>query len=585
MRSTFEKLRVCALLGFMGCASAQKPICTTRVEFTTPTKIKFTENERLLLCGDPSKESWKEIPPAQAEYTLRNFLKQRAYYTPTFQYQNEILTVKPGPLKLASELTYEGEPKNFDAIHIRDIIGAPLTSELLDKIQNFSLSRLKNMGYACPQVKIQASEETGAIHVFIVTGPLYDVTTPMLADSIGLYPKTLRRFDAFVPGTPYRYEWTKLSSNRAENDGIVVSSQFTFTCPTSPIATSEIQALTLKQQVIAGSQHVLTIGAGASTEEFPIAELTLKSVRLTDTGSNLQFTLYASQRIQKANTIFTDYLFKNAPRFDFAPNVTIEHDNEPTYNITDFQVITPLEYHGDTENRGWLVSFGPSATRQFSSDTTSSAPLTYLSLIGHINFTSHDYELYSTDPRSGWIMDFNVEVLSEGVSTTALASVYKLSGSKLFPLNPVDPPQWILGFRFGLDTVETEQRPQTSVTLPPQYFTTLGGDQNLRGFGRDELAQGTLGGLTSAFLSTEFRYAKTLPLGIEPFVFFDVGALGANPFELDPQLYYSPGVGIRFSTPFGSIRGTVAHGFILNELAGQDTNEHVQVFFSFGREF
>lgn len=578
-------LALALLLGLVlnGCASSRVKICKSNVDFVAPSKISFTDNEMLLLCGDTNEDSWKEIPPAQVEFTLRNYLKQRAYYHPTFSYENQVLSVDPGPLRMATELTFEGTPDLFDKIKIRDIIGRPLTSELLDKIQNFTTSRLKNLGYACPEVKIQASPETGKVLVLVRAGPLYVFNEAELADSLGLYPKTMRRFDAFQVDSPYRYEWVKLSSNRAENDGIVVSSQFNFVCPSEPLATHEIQHLTLNQTIMGGTRHLLTIGAGASTEEFPIAEFSLKSVRLNDDGANLQVTLYLSQRIQKLNTVFTDYTFKNAPRFDLAPNLTIEHDKETTYNYSQFQATLPFEYHGDLENKSWLISLGPSAIRQFSASNANSTPLTYFALLGRLNFTTHDYELYADDPRSGGIVDLNIAVLSDGTIPRPLATVYHLSGSKLIELNRVDPPQWVLGFRYGLATLSTDERPQTSTKIAPQYFNTLGGDQNLRGFGRNELALGTVGAMTSAYLGTEFRYAKTLPVGIEPFLFFDLGSLGSSPFTLDSTLYYSPGFGIRWSTPFGAIRATIAHGYV-SKNANPD-EEHLQGFLSFGREF
>ena len=568
-----------------GCATPQTSICKTRVEFTRPSKITFSDNEKLVLCGDPGKESWKDIPAAQAEFTLRNFLKQRGYYHPTFQYQNELLSVDPGVLRVASSLSFEGEPSGFNDIRLRGIIGQALTSELIDKVENFTLTRLKNLSYACPEVKVTALEKGGSIHVHITPGAPYFFLEPTPTDSLGLYAKTLRRFDAFHLNSPFRFEWVKLSSNRAENEGMVVSSQFTYVCPRASLQTSEPQGLSLIQQVLGSDKHLLTLGAGASTEEFPITELSLKSVRLNDRGANLLLSFYGSQRVQKANTLFTDYIFKNAPRFDFAPNFIIEHDKESTYNSTQFQLAVPIEYHGDLKNHSWLASFGPAASRLFSVDTTSDKSLSFLSLLGRFNLTTHDYELYQTDPRSGWIADLNIEMLSEGFSLHPLAMVYRLSGSRLFELNPVDPPQWLIGLRYGLAATDSPERPQTSRRLPPQYFNTLGGDQNLRGFGRKELSLGTIGAMTSAYLGTEVRYAKTLPFGMEPFGFLDVGSLGNSPFHLASLIYYSPGLGIRWSTPFGAIRGTFSHGYLSQKTFDSSSLEHLQIFLSFGREF
>jgi len=558
-----------------GCASPKLVVCEKRVRFAEPNKIEFNDNEKLLLCGDVSKESWTEIPPAQAEYMLRDLLKQRGYYSPNFSYRNDMLTVDPGPLKRVSSLTFKGEPTGFSDVKIRNVLGAALTSSALNQVEDFTTSRLKNMGFACPDVKIRASDVSGAINVTIKTGAPYFFSDPVVAESLGLYPRTMRRFDAFQIHDPYHYEWLKLSSNRAENDGIVVSSQFDLKCPNP----------TLVQHLMGGDRHLLTVGAGISTEEFPIVELTLKSVRLSDLGTNLQTSLHLSQRIQKLNAIFTDYVFKNAPRVDFAPTFTVDHDTEPSYSFTQFQTVVPLEYRADTQSEAWLFSLGPAINRQYSVDYASLIPESYFSLVGHINLMAHQYELYETDPRGGSTEDLNIQIISNQISATPLAFVYRFTGSNLLQLNAVEPPQWILGFRYGLATTVSEQRPESSTLLPPQYFNTLGGDQNLRGFGRNELAQGTVGAMTSVFLSSEIRYAKSWAYGIEPFLFFDMGALGDLPFDLQSVLYYSPGLGIRWSTPFGSIRGTFSHGYISKEESEQNDVQHFQAFFSFGKEF
>jgi translocation and assembly module TamA len=155
----------------------------------------------------------------------------------------------------------------------------------------------------------------------------------------------------------------------------------------------------------------------------------------------------------------------------------------------------------------------------------------------------------------------------------------------LFQLNWVDPPQWILGFRYSFATTITDQVPGSATQLPAQYFLTLGGDQNVRGFGRNEINNRTVGGLTSMSFGTELRFAKTFAAGIEPFFLFDFGALGDQPLELDSTIYYAPGFGIRWSTPFGAIRTTVAHGYLSQNRAANGDLEHIQFFLSFGREF
>jgi translocation and assembly module TamA len=565
---------------FGACATPPKIICRDRIHFTNLKDIKFSPNENLFLCGDDTKESWKEIPFSQIEYNLRNFLADRAYYEPTFTFKNDQLTVDPGNKRLAAEIKYEGAPDFFFDVTLRDVLQSPMNSALLDNIEGWTKQRLRKLGYACPIVKSSAFIDKNLIVVKIEAGPQYVFTDPELKDPLTLFPWAYTRFNAFVPGTTYQSEWVQLSQNRAENDGIVVSSQITNQCPQPG------PELKMEQKLLGGDPRLLTIGAGASTEEFPIAEIAYKSVRMDLGGSNLNVITHASQRIQRINSFYTYYAFKNYPRLSLSPTVSFVHDVENTATTSEFQFGVPLAYAGDWKDSAYVGSLGPAFDRIFSVQNGTTPAFSFLSLIGNFGITSHDYELYVNDPRSGYTRNLNVEVLSPGFSVNPIATIVNFSGSELFQINSVYPPQFILGFRYSARTTLTKQVPVTNPTIPAKYFETLGGDQDMRGFGRQELTAGTpVGGLTAVYLGTEFRYAKSLPYGIEPFGFFDAAKMGQRRAEFDPAFYYSPGVGIRLATPFGSIRSTLAHGYVLPSPPLGSQIEHYQFFISFGKEF
>lgn len=577
---TFCIVTFLILLLLSGCASPQKSICP-HVEFGAPQDMDFSDNEKILLCGDKQKESWKEIPPAQSEFTLRSLLRNRGYFQPKFAYQDGVLSVEPGKLREITSITYQGEPEGFHDIEIRDIVGAPLTTKNLDKIDAFSKKRLKNLGYGCPKVTLEADEASGAVRVAIDKGPWYMFTLPKTPDAhaLDLHQNTLRRFDAFALDSRFRQEWLELSSSRVENDGIVISSEYVPQCPSAD------NRLQIEQKVVGGDKRLITIGIGASTEEFPIGELRYKHVRLDYRGSSAEFKLYGSQRRQLAQATYIDYPLINAYRFSIAPKLSYEHSVERTFNSSEFNVELPFRYQFDGDSLGTTVAFGPSLSRNFSLDDTSGKTATLFSLFARAMLSTHAYELYLTDPRTGWYQNIDFELISEGLAINPFAGRYELAGEYLFQMNPVDPPQWIFGVRYGAGTVDTSERPSSPGILPAKYYLTLGGDQDLRGFARKELNQGTIGAMTRIFAGAEVRYAKSLPLWMEPFAFFDFGWLGSQPWMLDPIAYYDPGGGIRFFTPFGTIRTTLAHGFLSQQSDLFPELEHFQFFLSFGREF
>jgi outer membrane translocation and assembly module TamA len=128
------------------------------------------------------------------------------------------------------------------------------------------------------------------------------------------------------------------------------------------------------------------------------------------------------------------------------------------------------------------------------------------------------------------------------------------------------------------------ERPGPATLLPPDYRTYLGGSSDLRGFSRQELPTDGEGGMSSFYLGVETRFSGVLPWNLEPLFLFDVGALGSKPVSLDMPIYWSPGFGMRFESPIGTFRGTLANGFVgsgVHDWSGS----HWQLYLSLGEEF
>jgi len=129
----------------------------------------------------------------------------------------------------------------------------------------------------------------------------------------------------------------------------------------------------------------------------------------------------------------------------------------------------------------------------------------------------------------------------------------------------------------------------SSKTLPPDWRQFFGGSQDLRGFGLKELpGNDSAGALFGVYLGTELRFTDLLPWGLQPFTFVDLGAMGRNSLQLDRPYFWSPGFGVRWQTSFGSIRTTLAHGFLEKNdpnVNAPKSLSHWQFYFSFGEEF
>jgi outer membrane translocation and assembly module TamA len=89
----------------------------------------------------------------------------------------------------------------------------------------------------------------------------------------------------------------------------------------------------------------------------------------------------------------------------------------------------------------------------------------------------------------------------------------------------------------------------------------LGGQADLRGFGRMELPGNSVGGLSAWFGNLEMR-PDLWGTRLEPLLFVDVGELGNKSFSIQSPLYWSPGIGMSYLSPIGTFQTTLAHGIV-----------------------
>jgi outer membrane protein assembly factor BamA len=175
---------------------------------------------------------------------------------------------------------------------------------------------------------------------------------------------------------------------------------------------------------------------------------------------------------------------------------------------------------------------------------------------------SHDFEFHASDPQDGYRLTLTNDLSHPAVVSDAAVQRLSLDGEALWNLQKYDPPLWILGVRGSYSTLLASDQALQQNLLPASYYRTLGGSVNLRGFWIQELPKNRKrGGLTSGYVGIEQRLANTLPYGFEPFIFADVGAIGSQFLSFDSPLYSSPGLGMRWKSPIGSFRTTIAQGF------------------------
>jgi translocation and assembly module TamA len=542
-------------------------------------KVELSDVEKKLVCGDTessevSNEGWRTIPRPQARFLLKNFLQDRGYLHPKFSQSadDHVNYVDLGEVTRVTRLSVHGGPELLAIQRKRKIVGEPLTPAILEVIQKWVIHRLQTFGYACPKVTTAANPLTGEIEVYVNAGEVQntvkieeDPRVPSLA------PGVLRRYDAFRLGFPYNADLFSITENRIMGISLVQDIHFTAKC--------ESDGVHVTQGIVAGKPSFLSVGAGINTEGLLIGKASWRNSRLGSYASWTDVTLMASAQIQRLGATIDWYFLPYPSRYFFRPSLELKHQRETAFETGIIRAQFAPTTTWDNQWLGATLLVGPTLDllRTFRGDGPTDSH--FLSLEVRLDVKTHDFEFYQTNPQSGFAATLIGDISDVNVFSQVSVQRFRLQSEGLWNLNSYDPPFLILGFRMGAATALTDDRPGLNTLLPPNYLDYLGGSADLRGFSRKELPVGGLGALTSFYADFEVRLGRELPLGLEPFALIDVGILGAEPLKFDRPIYWSPGLGIRWSSSIGVFRTTLAHGF------AENTPGHYQFFLSYGEEF
>lgn len=577
-------------------------MCPGRVQWEGSARIRLSDLERTLVCGDQEVKAWSEIPFNQARYFLTVFLQDRAYLRPQFEIRGEVLLVNPGERTFSHEVIVTGAPKFFNIKKKRQILHEALTPGLLDEIEGWIRGELRAHGHACPKLSTKADPATGDIRVKVMPGPTFTIASVTQESVDGLGPGALRRFDAFEMDKLFNDDLLELTSRRVEDSGVLQSSFFTWSCPEEipepppapgevrlPVAETqpapgEIPEVDLFQRTFAGKPRLFTIGFGASTEEYGIVRGSWKHARWGENASNFEVSFYGSYRRQQVDISSEWYAFSPLSRWFVQPSVNFTHRYESDYQYISVNSQGALGRTYDNQKIGLRFTAGPNLnfTRTFKGAQPGLTQ--FLSLRYDFKLMSHYWEYWQEDPRTGFMVSLNGNFGTQSIFSSISAQRFRLEGQYLYNLMGLDPPLLVFGIRGGLMGTLAAQDQVTRDILPPNYKYWLGGSQNLRGFDRQELPNSD-GALSAAWASVEVRLAHLLPFWIQPFIFMDVGILGDQAFSFGSPVYFSPGGGLRVASPIGVFRTTFSHGFKTSEADNNPGNTHFQFYITYGEEF
>jgi outer membrane translocation and assembly module TamA len=555
---------------------------------TQRDQLKLGTMENRLVCGDGSGgeigKPWAEIPPNEMAYFLKGFLQTRGFHKPEFTQDEDRLYVKLGPVSRLKTIKYLGGPEGWEPPRRRLIYDEPLTPALLNDTQTWSLSQIKDEGYACAENEIHADPETGEVAIFYRSGLRKRIRLLEQKGDAGVNPGALNRYNAFVMDDYYKERMIGLTRRRTLEDGFLQTLVMTTNCGPG-------DQVTLVRDVSLGPPRTVRIGAGGSTQEGPLVKVVVRQARIGSSASNAQVQLRASylnqnQNVQSLRGNYNWYYLKGENRYSLRPSLEFKHEVIPNvYNLKSTTVALLHDWTFDTTVGHYDLRAGPG----FISEDQQESKTDHVIKAGYVEvggrWTDHDFEWFDTSPRTGEYIDITGLFALERLGSNFTAQKVQVQGEKLWSIGRYDPPLFILGTRFNFSTVFTPNGDPS--ILPTRFLAYLGGDADLRGFSYASLPRSGIGALTAANASVEGRLHRVLFRIVDVFAFLDTGILGSKAnAQFEQPIFWSPGFGLRWESPFGVLRGYVARRFTTNEKVGDEPYDKAFRFgVTFGEEF
>ncbi|MBI4423444.1 MAG: BamA/TamA family outer membrane protein [Elusimicrobia bacterium] len=566
-----------ALLLLAAAAAGEPGAPCPHIRFLGGEEPALSEAERRLVCGDPDSEGWKQVPLTQAKYFLKAFLQQQGYHHPRFEPKDAGLEVWIGTRTRISGVEAEGLPPDLRLSRRRGVIGAWLTPSALDELQAWIVKELQSRGRGCPAVRLEADADTGRVRARVDPGPVHELVKIHEASTGQLDPGVFRRFEAFAYGKPLDLRLLNLTASRVVSEDLFLSAFYDLSCSS--------QALTVTQRVVTAPPRLVTAGVGFDSEDLARARVRWRNSRIGWRASRFEAILSASQRVQSGEAELRWYP-RPAARWYLQPRAEGRRENELRYEALFSEASLQPGIDWDNQRMRLSAQVGPALQYVRTLRGQGPADETFLALRARLEATGHLFEYHLREPKTGWRAVFDVQSRRKGAFADFTAHRFELNAQRLWNLGNYDPPVAILGWRTvaGATLADKESEAPGALPAPLRFF--MGGDADVRGFDRKELPIGGEGYLTTHYQGLELRAGDVLPGRVQPLVFVDAAMAGRRSGELEREIYWSPGLGVRWGSPVGALRATAARAYTARrDPALLEHRPHWQVFFSWGQEF
>jgi outer membrane protein insertion porin family len=460
-------------------------------------------------------------------------------------------------------------------------------ADLIEKTITKLTDAVGNLGFAFVDIQptIDRDREKKVINVTfdIQEGPRVFVERIDIVGNYRTLDRVIRREFRLVEGDAFSTAKLRRSRQRIQNLG------FFKKVDVSNVPGTDADKTVVQVEVEEQSTGEISVGAGFSSAEGALADLSVRERNLLGRGQDLRTKFRVSQKSTEFDVGFTEPYFLDrdlSAGIDLF-RVTRDNRNQSSYDLKAIGAGLRLGY-SLTENlrhttryvlrRDEITNIDADASRYIKDQEGTNVT----SLVGYTLF--YDRLDSRQDPTDGFYLSFSQDFAGLGGDVQYLKN--KIGGGHYWPIPLWD--KWVFGltgeagFMNGLGE---------RVRINDRFF--LGGD-NFKGFAaagvgpRDSATRDALGGRRFYVSTAELTFPLGFPdeLGVSGKAFTTIGSAWDANEDGQPNVVDSKsprasiGVGAAWKSPFGPIRVDLAKAIVKQEV------DQTQVFhFSFGTRF
>ncbi len=499
-------------------------------------------------------------------------------------------TIEEGERYKVGEVAINSALRHFDATVLRQYItfktGDWYNADEVTKTIDAFTSALGDLQFAFVSVKpeIERNREGQIIDITFVINetPRVFVERIDIRGNVRTLDKVVRREMELVEGDPFNRSKLSKSEQQVKDLG------YFETVTVTPLQGSAPDKTIVDVEVTEQSTGELSIGAGFSTTEGPLADLSIRERNLLGKGQDLLASATIAGERTEFNLSFTEPYFLDrdfSAGFD-AFHITRDLQDESSYNQRrtggGVRFGYPLSEHWRQVlryriERNDITDVDNSASR-FVQDQEGQRTTSAISQ--RTTYDTRNSTLFPTSGMLGWL---DTEFAGVGGDAEYLSG--KIGSSWYYPISD----RWI--FNLLGETGGITSTGDGDVQINERFF--LGGT-SLRGFEsagvgpRDILTDDSLGGNFFYRGTAELSFPLGLPeeMGVKGHTFTDLGSLweldGASGVNIrdESSLRGAAGVGISWRSPLGPIRVDYSKPYL-----DEDFDKTEAFRFNFGTRF